>query len=186
MSNSLPLVQWQFLQLKKANKKTTPTPCFLQTFTQIGSKMLIYGGCNYNGEPISQLFIYDTVTFQWSAPNNASEFQEDHPGTRYGHTCTLVDMHPPRILLYGGMVGLSSFEFDVPDGADADNNDSTASFMTRQFMNRRRKGKSRNLAEEADNGVIIVLTPILQFFVLDKILLSFYFPSVDILSRTEF
>lgn len=97
--SGLPLVQWQFLQMKKANKKNAPTPCFLQSCTQIGSKMLIYGGCNYNGDPISQLFIYDTVTYQWSSPTNATDFQEDHPGSRYGHTATLVEMHPPRILV---------------------------------------------------------------------------------------
>jgi hypothetical protein len=99
MMSDLPLVQWQFLQMKKATKKNAPTACFLQSCTQIGSKMLIYGGCNYNGDPVSQLFVYDTITFQWSAPSNASDFQEDHPGNRYGHSATLVEMHPPRIMV---------------------------------------------------------------------------------------
>jgi hypothetical protein len=155
---SAPLVQWQFLQIKKAQKNSIPTPCLLQSCTQIGSKMLIYGGCSYHGDPMSQLFVYDTVTFQWSAPNNASDFQEDHPGTRYGHTATLVDMHPPRILVYGGMIGLTTFEFDSPEIADNDSpaSDNDASFMARQFMNQRRKGKNKNLAEEADNGVFFL------------------------------
>jgi hypothetical protein len=156
----LPLVQWQYLQLKKMHKKTTPTPCFLQSCTQIGSKILIYGGCNYHGDPINQLFIYDTITYQWNLPINATEFQEDHPGIRYGHTATLIDMHPPRILLYGGMRGLTSYEFDAPPVSDADaiSSDSAnaapaTNFLIREFMNRRRKGKSRQMNEEADNGI---------------------------------
>lgn len=105
-----PLVQWSFFQFKSkkgSGKKelSAPSPCFLHSATQIGSKILIYGGCDYFGEALNQLFIYDTATFQWSAPSDAeSNFQEDHPGCRYGHSATLVEMHPPKIMIYGGMV----------------------------------------------------------------------------------
>ena len=79
------LVQWNFLQLKKSNKKSTPVPCFLQSSTQIGSKILIYGGCNYHGDPLNQLFLYDTITYQWNLPNHITEYHDDSPGIRYGH-----------------------------------------------------------------------------------------------------
>jgi GTPase SAR1 family protein len=110
---------------------------------------------------------------------------------------TLIDMHPPRLLLYGGMIGLVSYEFDddkrlhaggiqqggyagddsgrVMSSSDANTNsfsasaslttsssppsspgqpsDGQQSFLIREFMNRRRKGKSRQMTEEPDNGV---------------------------------
>jgi hypothetical protein len=84
-SSGGPLVQWNFLQLKKSNKKSTPVPCFLQSSTQIGSKILIYGGCNYHGDPLNQLFLYDTITYQWNLPNHITEYHDDSPGIRYGH-----------------------------------------------------------------------------------------------------
>jgi hypothetical protein len=49
------------------------------------------------------------------------------------------------------MIGLSTFEFDGPEGPHGGEEDE--GFMTRAFMNRRRKGKSRNLAEEPDGAV---------------------------------
>ncbi len=52
------------------------------------------------------LVVLDTATYQWNAPSDASDFQEDHPGPRYGHTATLIEMHPPRLMVYGGMVSL--------------------------------------------------------------------------------
>jgi len=103
----LPVVQWSFLQLKKNSKKNNPVPCFLQSCSQIGSKFLIYGGCDYNGEALSQLFLFDSTYMQWNSPIDESEFQEDHPGCRYGHSATVVEMHPPRIVIYGGMIGRS-------------------------------------------------------------------------------
>lgn len=99
---------------------------------------------------------------------NSTEFQEDSPGNRYGHSLTLIEMHPPRLLLYGGMIGLTSYEFEEDlqqqtepdtdthdDGGDGDGagTDEKSSFMIRHFMNNRRKGKSRQLTEETDNGI---------------------------------
>lgn len=49
------------------------------------------------------------------------------------------------------MIGLSTFEFDGPETAHETTEDD--GFMTRAFMSKRRKGKSRNLAEEPDNAV---------------------------------
>lgn len=129
MSGNGPIVQWSFLQYKKLNKKTAaPAACVSQSFTQIGSKLLAYGGCNYNGEPLSQLFLYDTQSYEWSEPGDAAEFQESHPGNRYGHTATVIDMHPPKVMIYGGMVGGGTYEFDAPDGMGMpDSADSSAS-----------------------------------------------------------
>jgi hypothetical protein len=84
--------------------------CFLHSSTQIGSKILIFGGCNYSGEAQSQLFLYDTETFQWSAPYDSANFQEDNPGSRYGHSAVLIEMHPPKIMIYGGVVSMNIYE----------------------------------------------------------------------------
>ena len=102
-------VQWSFLQYKKQTSgsistSSEPAECFLHTATQIGSKILIYGGCDYYGEAKSQLLLYDTATFLWSAPTNSSDFQEDHPGKLYvffsSHLfcAQAVDMDTPRRL----------------------------------------------------------------------------------------
>jgi Ras-related protein Rab-1A len=145
-----PLVQWSFLQYKKTLKGgSTPAPCFLHSCTQIGSKLLIYGGANAYGEALDQLFLYDTTTFLWSCPSDAAEYQEDHPGGRYGHIATLVEMHPPKMMIYGGMISGKTFEFDAPDSA-ADES------RGRSFMAHRRRAAGRNkgnLEEEVDENV---------------------------------
>jgi hypothetical protein len=146
-----PLVQWSFLQYKRTNKScSAPTPCFLHSSTQIGSKILVYGGCDYFGEGQNQLLIYDTASFLWSSPKDATEFQEDHPGGRYGHTATLIEMHPPKVMVYGGMVNGGTFEFDAPDTPDAH---ASTSSMQRNFMSWRRKGKKSTFFEETDDAV---------------------------------
>ncbi len=126
-------------------------PCFLHSATQIGSKILIYGGSNYYCEAQAQLFLYDTVTYQWSAPGDVSDFQEDHPGPRYGHSATLVGMHPPKVMVWGGMVGGGTFEFDAPDSAVE-----TEPAAGRTFMSWRRKGKQTNFIEELDDAVFFL------------------------------
>lgn len=142
--NDNPLVEWKFLQVKRSNKKSAPKPCFLQSSTPIGAKMLIYGGCNVHGEALNQLYVYDTASFQWSEPSgDVSEI--DHPGPRYGHSASVVEMHPPRILVYGGMVESNTYEFE-----DASDNNT---FQQRNFLSKRKKGKSKALQEEPDNGV---------------------------------
>ena len=53
MSKESPLVQWTFMQYKNLNNKKNaiyPDPRCLHTCTQIGSKLLIYGGCNIEGK----------------------------------------------------------------------------------------------------------------------------------------
>ena len=148
-----PVVQWSFLQFKKLNKKTAaPVACVSQSFTQIGSKLVSFGGCNYNGEPLSQLFVYDTQSYEWSQPGDDADFQESHPGSRYGHTATVVEMHPPKLMIYGGLVGGGTFEFDAPDGVD--NNE--VATPTRRFLlsrNSKRKGKQNRQVEEHDENV---------------------------------
>eukprot|EP00981_Chlorochromonas_danica_P014657 scaffold8522_cov157-Ochromonas_danica.AAC.1 len=145
-----PLVQWSFLQYKRNTKTSSaPTACFLHSNTQIGSKLLVYGGCDYYGEALNQLLIYDTASFLWSSPKDAIEFQEDHPGGRYGHTATLVEMHPPKVMIYGGMTNSGTFEFDAPDSPEAHGQ----SGIQRSFMTWRRKGKKSNLIEETDDAV---------------------------------
>ena len=142
-------MQWSFLQYKKLAKNVaSPVQCLLHSATQIGSKILIYGGCDYYGEPQNQLLLYDTVTYQWSSPGESTEFQEDHPGGRYGHTAVLVEMHPPKVMIYGGMVGGGTFEFDAPDGVDP-----ASEAPERSFMSWRRKGKKGHSIEETDDAV---------------------------------
>lgn len=149
-----PLVQWSFLQYKKTTKGgSTPAPCFLHSCTQIGSKLLIYGGANAYGEALDQLFLYDTTSFLWSCPSDAAEYQEDHPGGRYGHTATLVEMHPPKIMIYGGMISGKTFDFEAPDSAQEEG-------RGRSFMTHRRRAtvglssnKHASIEEEMDENV---------------------------------
>lgn len=159
--SSLPLVQWSFLQFKKGSKSTkdttAPTPCFLQSATQIGSKILVYGGCDTNGTPTSGLFLYDSISYGWSCPANATDFQEDHPGPRYGHTATLVELHPPKLMIYGGFVAGGTFEFDTQNVDCAISEDSSTlgsmETMERTFMtNRRKAGKQSKTIEETDDS----------------------------------
>lgn len=163
-----PLVQWKFLQLKKYLKKAAPAPCFLQSCTQIGSKMLVYGGCDAFGAPLSQVFLFDTKSYQWSGPGNSTQFEEEHPGARYGHSATLVDMHPPRILIYGGMVGSKTYEFDAPDSildSPTDYQDGESNRPSMTWLSNRRKGKkSAGCLEEPDESVIHV-EGVLNFYV---------------------
>jgi len=158
MMENRPLVQWSFLQYKKNPKGgsvAAPTACFMHSATQIGSKILVYGGCNLDGEALDQLFLYDSTSFLWSSPHNSSDFQEDHPGSRYGHSATLVEMHPPKLLVYGGIVGGGTFEFDAPDSFDTagGDNDSVPSFLSWS----QRKGKqNNNITEELDENVYLL------------------------------
>mmetsp|Transcript_24814 Transcript_24814/g.41342 ORF Transcript_24814/g.41342 Transcript_24814/m.41342 type:complete len:601 (+) Transcript_24814:73-1875(+) len=147
-----PLVQWSFLQYKKGGKNTiAPIQSFLHSTTQIGSKLLVFGGCDYNGDAQSQLLIYDTTAFQWSSPGDATDYQEDHPGARYGHTATLVEMHPPKIMVYGGMIAGGTFEFDAPDGVDTPG-PSEFEDMGRSLMAWRKKGQ-KSVVEDSDENV---------------------------------
>eukprot|EP01038_Epipyxis_sp_PR26KG_P013598 gene13598-18252_t len=162
-SHDRPLVQWSFLQYKRQQKSNgsnnggsaaTPIASFLHSATQIGSKILIFGGSDANGEAQRQLLIYDTQTYQWSSPaNDLTNFEENHPGARYGHTGTLIEMHPPKVLIYGGMIGGGTFEFDIPDGVDPDDNSHNSN---RELMSWRRKGKKSLMTEETDEAVYIL------------------------------
>ena len=157
--HDLPLVQWTFLQYRKTNKKVeSPSPLFLHSATQVGSKILVIGGCNYFGEALRGLFVYDTVKFEWSAPGDAASFQEDHPGPRYGHSATLVESHPPKVMIYGGMLGGGTFEFDEqPDTADECGGDGGPDKpMQRTFMSWRRKGRQSASLEEMDEAVYLL------------------------------
>ncbi len=119
--------------------------------------MLIYGGCDSFGTPLSQVFLFDTLTFQWSGPNESASFIDEHPGARYGHSATLVDMHPPRIMVYGGMVGAKTYEFDAPDSMDSPMGRGDGG-MGITYMNNRRKGRSKTGGtEEPDESVRIAI-----------------------------
>lgn len=159
-----PLVQWSFLQFKKiASSKSTPSPCFLHSSTQIGSKLLIYGGIDYYGELLSQLFIYDYLSLSWSSPGDESQYQDDHPGKRYGHSAVLIEMHPPKLMIFGGMIDDKTFNFDAsntlldsptsssPSKDRSSNSGSSDQIFDRAFMkSRRKKGKA---IEECDDSV---------------------------------
>lgn len=106
------------------------------------------------GEAQSQLLIYDTTNFQWSSPSDVSNFQEDHPGKRYGHSSVLVQMHPPKLFLYGGVVGGGTFEFDAPDGVDAAEHEvQSSSIIQRTLAPNIRKGKKSVTIEDTDDSV---------------------------------
>lgn len=53
-------------------------------------------------------------------------------------------------MIYGGMVGGGTFEFDAPDGMDEANQKDV---IERTFMSWRRKGKKGNTFEETDDAV---------------------------------
>jgi len=149
-SQERPLVQWSFLQYKQLGKvSAAPTKCFLHSATQIGSKFLIYGGCDNGGSAQSQLLLYDTASYQWASPNDATTFQEDHPGARYGHSAVLVEMHPPKLMVYGGMLDGGTYEFDAPDGMDSP---PPPTLGMRAAMAWRKKGK-QTVCEETDDNV---------------------------------
>ena len=71
---------------------------FLHSATQIGNKIFYNGGANVNGEPQSQLYLYDTYKQLWNSPttyvnisttgSTMAESTHDHEsaGARYGHT----------------------------------------------------------------------------------------------------
>ena len=64
---------------------------------------------------------------------------------RYGHSATLVDMHPPRIVVFGGMVGGNTYSFEGGRGGNS--------------RHTRKKSLTRgqqNLQEEPDNGVYVL------------------------------
>jgi small GTP-binding protein len=132
---------WSFLRYKGKKTVNSPAPVFLHSVSPLSSKFLVFGGCDGTGEAESSLFLYDSSSFLWhSAPIGLSTFQEDDPGPRYGHSATLVDNHPPRIFVYGGLVGGSSFEFDAP--ADLESaEDNTKNFW---FRKKKRKGTARS------------------------------------------
>lgn len=150
-NTELPIVQWNFLQFKaKKGGNTCPQPCFLHSFTQIGGKLLLFGGANDEGDAKDQIFLYDPSTHTWSVPSDSNNWQEDHPGPRYGHTATLIENHPPKILIFGGMLGGGgTFEFDIPQSQTIDDEEP----ISRPFMFFRRKGKKSNLIEEFDDNV---------------------------------
>jgi len=109
------LVTWSFLQYQKSSS-LAPAQCFLHSMTQIGSKLLLFGGCNYAGDAVKNMFIFDTKTYQWSTLKTSDNVDlESDPGMRFGHAAVLIEMHPPKIMVYGGMVGGSAFSFEGDD-----------------------------------------------------------------------
>ena len=52
----------------KGKMECAPEPCFLHTATQAGSKLVVYGGSGYFGDPLSQLLVFDTERMAWSMP----------------------------------------------------------------------------------------------------------------------
>jgi hypothetical protein len=58
-------------------------------------------------------------------------------------------MHPPKVLIYGGMVNGGTFEFEAPDSMVDEA--SSPNHMERSFMSWRKSKKSK--AEETDEAV---------------------------------
>lgn len=132
-SNPRPLLQWSYLTNGKnsSDKNIAPSPSYLQSSTQIGSKILYYGGSNEDSIALSQLYIFDDM--KWATTTNMNtSFQEDNAGARFGHTATLVQMHPPMIMIYGGYLNGGTFDFDqnVPDGLDDEGMSAAGGYST--------------------------------------------------------
>lgn len=166
------LVSWSFLQYQKSSA-LAPAQCFLHSMTQIGSKLLLFGGCNYVGNAEKNMFIFDTKTFQWSTLKTSFNTDlESDPGMRYGHAAVLIEMHPPKIMVYGGMVDGSAFNFEGEDTSlemqvesadhyvsdaekakerERESKEALPAGQTRNAMQARRKGQKS--AEEFDDAV---------------------------------
>lgn len=176
------IVQWQFLTSKRKSLMSRtvelgPVPSFNSSWTPIGSRLLLYGGCDYDGEPLEQVFLYDTKAYQWISPEGVlgeNSYEDASPGKRYGHCCVLVEMHPPRLMLYGGMVKSESTydesEFDAPDtlgdsfssndGADLQGLDGVFEHGLMGWRNKwsTRKAKNSNFGAEELDGSLYFLT----------------------------
>lgn len=147
-----PPTKWTYLQYKKGiNKSNVPIDCFLHSATRIGSKILYYGGVNIYGEPLNQLFLYDTTRLSWIPPTEPFLHQEGFPGARYGHSSTLIAMHPPKVLIWGGSTNGGTFEFDIPDSVD--NEGSHPTITANPFMSVRRQGRKNKFIEETDENI---------------------------------
>lgn len=71
---------------------------------------------------------------------------------RYGHSATLVEMHPPKIMIYGGLNGSNTFEFESPISAGPSLLDQD--IMERSSMiSRRRQGRRNTTIEEPDDSI---------------------------------
>lgn len=106
------------VQVPKRRKPQAPAPraCFLHSATRVGSKIVVVGGSDYYGSAIDQLLVYDTDTFAWSRPPTSSSSGSEF-GAKYGHSATLIDMHPPRLMFFGGMATTAGvFTFEVSGG----------------------------------------------------------------------
>ena len=79
----------------------------------------------------------------------SSQTHDQDPGPRYGHTATLIEMHPPKIMIWGGVINAGTFEFDAPDGLDVDV--PNGANKSNQLMSWR--GKKCNFNEEMDDAV---------------------------------
>ena len=167
------LGSWEFLQYEKS-KTTAPISCFLHTMSRIGTKLLLYGGCDQGGNAQKNLFVFDSKSFQWSTLKLSPDTNIDEdPTLRYGHAAVLVEMHPPKIMIYGGLVYGTSFDFDSEDtmldmnvdkdiisqvaseddDAEGENNKALPVGMKRISMQRRRKGQKSNASEEFDDAI---------------------------------
>jgi hypothetical protein len=141
-------IQWSFLQYKNSGKGEAPSDCHMHSSTQIGTKILFFGGANSNGEPLNKLYIYDSTKSVWSKPSEESN-SDQHPGPRYGHTATLLGIHPPKIFIWGGMTSVGTYEFDEPE----DMEDSRSSSIIDSFVKTRKKGKKASTNLENDDSV---------------------------------
>ena len=114
---------------------------------------------------------YDTKTYGWSALkiSDTSEFSAN-PGKRYGHSAVVVEMHPLKIMFYGGLVSAASFNFDDEDNmleqdieqekvASAEYDDEDSDNVTQPVGQKRvtqmwrKKGKKNDDTEEFDEHV---------------------------------
>jgi len=70
-------MQWR----KNPSHEKNLDKCFLHSSTQIGTRLIVYGGCNYDGLPLDQMYMFDTKNYKWAMIKVESDVDSD-PGPR--------------------------------------------------------------------------------------------------------
>ncbi len=65
--------------------------------------VLIFGGCNAQGQLFNDAYVLDTMTFTWHRPNELNRA----PAPRYHHRCCFIN---GRTFLYGGINSKQTFD----------------------------------------------------------------------------
>lgn len=74
-------------------------------------------------------------------------------GARYGHTAVLIVMHPPKVMIYGGIINAGTFEFDAPDSPDDPEYSADSLRNPTHLALSPRQGRKIKFIEEKDDSV---------------------------------